>query len=97
MNYEQIKQKLLSKGIFVLDKKRPVKEIRYLVDCGYKILYSRFGSYYLKYHGKCVCYVPVIIDSLILKDLNDEVLYKEFKQISYNPKTIIEYFQKNLL
>ena len=94
MNYVQIKQKLLSKGIFVLDKKRPVKEIRYLVDCGYKILYSKFSTYYVRYHGRCACYIPIIINSEIIKDLDDEMLYEEFKQISYNPKTIIEYFQK---
>lgn len=94
MNYEKVKEILLSKGMFVLDKRKPVEEIKYLINCGYKIVYAKFGNYYIRYHGRVACHVPVIIDSLILKDLNDKELYEEFKQISYNPKTIIEWFKR---
>lgn len=97
MNYEKVKEILLSKGIFVLDKRKSVEEIKYLVNCGYKVLYAKFDSYYRLYYGNCVCYTPLIINNEILKDIDDKELYKEFKQISYHPKTIIEYAQRNYL
>ena len=91
MNYEQAKDKLLSKGIFVLDKRKSVEEIKYLINCGYSVLYARFFTYYTPFLGSSAEYRPILVNDLILQKISDEDLYKEFKFISYSPKTIIKY------
>lgn len=91
MNYEQAKDKLLSKGIFVLDKRKSVEEIKYLINCGYSVLYARFFTYYTPFIGSTASYRPVLVNDLTLQKITDEDLYKEFKFISYSPKTIIKY------
>ena len=91
MNYEQAKDRLLSKGIFVLDKRKSVEEIKYLINCGYSVLYARFFTYYTPFVGSSAEYRPILVNDLILQKISDEDLYKEFKFISYSPKTIIKY------
>lgn len=89
MNYEQIKEKLLSKGIFVLDKRIPAKKIMYLVDCGYKVLFSfwnhKMGS---QLKGE---YYTITLTNTILEDISEKELYNVCKNISYVPKVIIKY------
>ena len=36
-------------------------------------------------------YRPVLVNNLMIQKISDEDLYKEFKHISYSPKTIIKY------
>lgn len=91
MNYEQAKDKLLSKGIFVLDKRKSVDEIKYLINCGYSVLYAKFFTYYMPFNGSHIEYRPVLVNNLMIQKISDEDLYKEFKYISYSPKTIIKY------
>lgn len=89
MNYEQVKDRLLSKGIFVLDKRIPAKKIMYLVDCGYKVLFAfwnhKMGS---QLKGE---YYTITLTNTILEDVSEEELYDVCKNISYVPKAIIKY------
>ena len=89
MNYEQAKDKLLSKGIFVLDKRIPAKEIMYLVDCGYKVLFAfwnhKMGS---QLKGE---YYTIELNATVLEDVDEEELHHVCKNISYVPKAIIKY------
>lgn len=89
MNYEQIKETLLSKGIFVLDKRRPVKEIFYLVNLGYNVVFAfwnhKMGS---QLRGE---YYTITLNPVVLEDVSEEELYKVCKNVSYVPKAIIKY------
>lgn len=94
-NYKYIKEFLLSKGIFVLDKRQPVEKIKYLLNCGYKILYAKFGPCDFKYRIGDICgYYPILVDTIIIQNLNDYELSREFKKISYHPDTIIKFALK---
>ena len=89
MIYNEIKEKLLSKGIFVLDKRIPAKEIMYLVNCGYKVLFAfwnhKMGS---QLKGE---YYTITLTNTILEDVSEEELHNVCKNISYVPKAIIKY------
>ena len=93
MNYEQVKDKLLSKGIFVLDKRIPAKEIMYLVNCGYKVLFAfwnhKMGS---QLKGE---YYTIVLDTIVLEDVDEEELHNVCKNISYVPKVIIRYAKQS--
>lgn len=93
MNYEQAKEKLLSKGIFVLDKRIPAKNIMYLVNCGYKVLFAfwnhKMGS---QLKGE---YYTIMLDTIVLEDVDEEELHNVCKNISYVPKTIIKYAEQH--
>ena len=88
-NYLRIKDELLSKGIFVLDKRIPAKEIMYLVDCGYKVVFAfwnhKMGS---PLKGE---YYTITLTNDILEDVTEEELHDVCKNISYVPKAIIKY------
>lgn len=89
MIYNEIKEKLLAKGIFVLDKRIPAKEIMYLVNCGYKVLFAfwnhKMGS---QLKGE---YYTIEINTTVLEDVDEEELYGVCKNVSYVPKAIIKY------
>lgn len=92
MNYEQVKDKLLSKGIFVLDKRIPAKNIMYLVNCGYKVLFAfwnhKMGS---QLKGE---YYTIELNTTVLEDVDEEELHNVCKNVSYVPKAIIKYARK---
>ena len=93
MNYEQVKDKLLSKGIFVLDKRIPAKEIMYLVNCGYKVLFAfwnhKMGS---QLKGE---YYTTELNTTVLEDVDEEELHNVCKNVSYVPKVIIRYAKQH--
>ena len=80
MNYEQVKDKLLSKGIFVLDKRKPAKEIMYLVNCGYKVVFAfwnhKMGSMLNSE------YYTITLTNAILEDVDEEELHNVCKNVS---------------
>lgn len=88
-NYLRIKDELLSKGIFVLDKRIPVKKIMYLVDCGYKVVFAfwnhKMGS---QLKGE---YYTIELNTTVLEDVDIEELHMVCKNVSYVPKAIIKY------
>lgn len=88
-DYLIMKDKLLSKGIFVLDKRIPAKKIMYLVDCGYKVVFAfwnhKMGS---QLKGE---YYTITLTNTILEDVTEEELHNVCKNISYVPKAIIKY------
>ena len=93
MNYEQIKEKLLDRGIFVLDKRIPAKKIMYLVNCGYKVLFAfwnhKMGS---QLKGE---YYTIELNTTVLEDVDEEELYNVCKNVSYVPKVIIRYAKQH--
>lgn len=92
MNYEQAKDKLLSKGIFVLDKRIPAKNIMYLVNCGYKVLFAfwnhKMGS---QLKGE---YYTIELNTTVLEDVDEEELHAVCRNVSYVPKAIIKYAEQ---
>lgn len=93
VDYEQTKDKLLSKGIFVLDKRIPAKEIMYLVNCGYKVLFAfwnhKMGS---QLKGE---YYTIELNTTVLEDVDEEELHNVCKNVSYVPKVIIRYAKQH--
>lgn len=91
-DYLRIKNELLSKGIFVLDKRIPAKKIMYLVDCGYKVVFAfwnhKMGS---QLKGE---YYTIELNTTVLEDVDMEELHMVCKNVSYVPKAIIKYAKK---